>query len=126
MATLNIIIVEDEMITSEYLKDMLEDLGHNVTGIYLRASKALEAVNAHKPDFVLLNFNIKAENSGIWLAEQLREIHNVPYIFMVSYANRSVIEKTTIKHPCGYLLKPIKKQHLATAIQQGREKWKNQ
>ncbi|MFK7953270.1 MAG: LytR/AlgR family response regulator transcription factor [Ekhidna sp.] len=117
MSALNIIIVEDEMITAESIKDMLEDLGYNVMGIYIRATKALEAIKELKPDFALLDINLKGEETGIWLAEQLHEEHNIPYVFLTSYGDKATIEKATNTNPYGYLLKPIEKQHLFASIE---------
>jgi DNA-binding LytR/AlgR family response regulator len=117
MSPLNIIIVEDEMITAESIKDMLEDLGYNVIGIYIRATKALEAIVRDKPDFALLDINLKGEETGIWLAEQLQKEHNIPYVFLTSYGDKATIEKATETNPYGYLLKPIEKQHLFASIE---------
>lgn len=117
MSPLRITIVEDEMITAESIKDMLEDLGYEVTGIYIRATKALEAIKKDKPDFALLDINLKGEETGIWLAEQLRKEHNIPYVFLTSYGDKATIEKATQTNPYAYLLKPIEKQHLFASIE---------
>lgn len=117
MTPLKIAIVEDEMITAESIKDMLEDLGYEVTGIYIRATKALEAIKNDKPDFALLDINLKGEETGIWLAKQLHELHNIPYVFLTSYGDKATIEKATETNPYGYLLKPIEKQNLFASIE---------
>lgn len=117
MSPLKITIVEDEMITAESIKDMLEDLGYEVTGIYIRATKALEAIVRDKPDLALLDINLKGEETGIWLAEQLKKEHHIPYVFLTSYGDKATIEKATETNPYGYLLKPIEKQHLFASIE---------
>lgn len=117
MKPLRIAIVEDEMITAESIKDMLEDLGYEVTGIYIRATKALDEIQKDKPDFALLDINLKGEETGIWLADQLRQSHNIPYVFLTSYGDTATIEKATATNPYGYLLKPIEKQHLFASIE---------
>ena len=50
MEPIKILIVEDEMITAESLKDMLEDLGYDVTNIFIRAETALEAIRQEQPE----------------------------------------------------------------------------
>ena len=117
MTPLKIVIVEDEMITAESIKDMLEDLGYEVTGIHIRATKALDAIIRDKPDLALLDINLKGEETGIWLAGQLKKEHNIPYIFLTSYGDKATIEKATETNPYGYLLKPIEKQHLFASIE---------
>lgn len=117
MTPLKILIVEDEMITAESIKDMLEDLGYEVQDIFIRAEKALEAIEQEAPDIALFDIHLKGEKTGIWLAEQVRKSHNFPYIFLTSYGDKDTIEKASQTHPYGYLLKPIEKQHLFASIE---------
>ncbi|WP_370089518.1 LytR/AlgR family response regulator transcription factor [Ekhidna sp.] len=117
MTPIKIMIVEDEMITAESLKDMLEELGYEITGIHIRAEKALEAMEKEQPDFALLDINLKGEKTGIWLAQQLKDNHHIPYVFLTSYGDRITIEKATEVNPYGYLLKPIEKQNLFASIE---------
>ena len=77
MSKLKILIVEDEMITAESISDMLEDLGYEIQGICIRAEKALEQIQVEKPDFALLDIQLKGEKTGIWLAEQIQKDHHV-------------------------------------------------
>ncbi|MEQ9232274.1 MAG: response regulator, partial [Cyclobacteriaceae bacterium] len=101
---LKIMIVEDEMITAESILDMLEDYGYEVTGIHIRAEAALQAIEKEKPDLALLDIHLKGEKTGIWLAEQIRSSHKIPYVFLTSYADKATIEQATETHPFGYLL----------------------
>lgn len=117
MPALKIIIVEDEMITAESIKDMLEALGYNVLGIYIRAITALEEIRALQPDLALLDINLKGKETGIWLAQQLKKDYNIPFIFLTSYGDKATIEKASKTGPYGYLLKPIEKQRLFAAIE---------
>ncbi|SMD31857.1 two component transcriptional regulator, LytTR family [Reichenbachiella faecimaris] len=117
MTALKIMIVEDEMITAESIKDMLEELGYEVVGICMRAETALNAIMSEEPDFALLDVNLKGEKTGIWLAEQLKQKHNIPYVFLTSYGDKKTIEQAAETNPFGYLLKPIDKHHLYAAIE---------
>lgn len=117
MDPVKILIVEDEMITAESIKDMLEDLGYEVQNIFIRAETALEAISKEQPDLALFDIQLKGEHTGIWLAEQVRESFNFPYIFLTSYGDKATIEKASSTHPYGYLLKPIEKQHLYASIE---------
>lgn len=117
MTPLKIMIVEDEMITAESIKDMLEDLGYDVVGICMRAETALDAILSEEPDFALLDINLKGGKTGIWLAEQLHQKFDIPYVFLTSYGDKATIEQATATNPYGYLLKPIDKQHLYASIE---------
>ncbi|MEM7298890.1 MAG: response regulator, partial [Bacteroidota bacterium] len=63
MTPLKILIVEDEMITAESIKDMLEDLGYEVQDIFIRAEKALEAIEQSAPDIALFDIQLKGEKT---------------------------------------------------------------
>lgn len=123
MTPLKIMIVEDEMITAESIKDMLEDLGYEVVGICMRAETALDAILSEEPDFALLDIHLKGEKTGIWLAEQLKQKHNIPYVFLTAYGDKSTIEQATETNPYGYLLKPIEKNHLYASIEVALKKF---
>jgi CheY-like chemotaxis protein len=88
MDPLKIAIVEDEMINAETLRDMLEDSGYEVTGTYMRAKKALEAFEQDPPDFALLDIQLKGEETGIWLAQQIRDRFVFPFIFLTSFGDK--------------------------------------
>lgn len=117
MTPLKIMIVEDEMITAESIKDMLEELGYQVVGICMRAETALDAILSEEPDFALLDVNLKGDKTGIWLANQLKELHNIPYVFLTAYGDKATVEQATESNPYGYLLKPIDKHHLYASIE---------
>jgi len=51
----DVLIVEDEWLIAEELKDQLEDLGHNPIGPALSCSAALELLKAAKPDVAILD-----------------------------------------------------------------------
>ena len=105
------------MITAESIKDMLEDYGYEVMGIHIRAENALRAIEQEKPDLAILDIHLKGEKTGIWLAEQIRANHQIPYIFLTSYADKKTIEEAAETAPYGYLLKPIEKQHLFATVE---------
>lgn len=111
------------MITAESIKDMLEDLGYDVQNICIRAEKAWEAIQKEQPDLALFDIQLKGEKTGIWLADQVRNNYDFPYIFLTSYGDKATIEKAAKTHPYGYLLKPIEKQHLYASIEVALKKY---
>jgi len=110
-------VVEDEMINSEALCDMLDELGYDIFGQYMRAEKAWEAFEQEQPDFALLDIRLKGEKDGIWLASQIKSQFSFPYIFLTSYGDKQTIESAAKTNPYGYLMKPVEKQNLHGAIE---------
>ncbi|MEP5614166.1 MAG: response regulator [Cyclobacteriaceae bacterium] len=116
MGPLKILIVEDELLVAKPLQILLEELGYMVTGIFNNAKSALAEMELNPPDLALLDIQLKSEETGIWLAEQINKNFDLPYIFLTSFDDPETISKATETSPFGYLIKPIKKQHLFAAI----------
>lgn len=115
--TLKVLIVEDEMIIAESISDMLEDLGYEVTNICIRATSALEKIKQSTPDLALFDINLKGDEDGIWLANQLMGLQQFPFIFLTSYGDRKTVDLAIETSPYGYLIKPIEKESLYGAIE---------
>ena len=54
-----ITIVEDELIITEGIKDILHDLGYEVESTHVRAESALEHFETSQPDLALLDISLK-------------------------------------------------------------------
>lgn len=117
MGPLKILIVEDELLIAKPLQILLEDLGYVVNGIFNNAKKALAEIEQNPPDLVLLDIQLKSEETGIWLAGQINKKASLPYIFLTSFDDKETIAEATKTSPFGYLIKPIEKQPLFAAIE---------
>ena len=71
---MDVIIVEDEIVTSLFLEDVLEGLGHSVASTYSHADDLLQRLKSHaKVDLIFMDINIKGSMDGIALAKQIAE-----------------------------------------------------
>ncbi|MEM1359076.1 MAG: response regulator [Bacteroidota bacterium] len=114
---LRILLVEDEFITMDALRMSLEGMGYAIAGDAMRADEALEILAAGQTDLAILDINIKGENSGIWLAERIRERYDIPFIFLTALADKQTIADAARTQPNSYLLKPFVEQDLYAAIE---------
>ncbi|NQE63976.1 response regulator [Caulobacter sp. RHG1] len=85
---LRILIVEDEMTIAMLLEDMIEALGHAVTGLASRLGKALELAAADGFDLAILDVNLDGRSSSP-VAQLLRE-RGVPFFFATGYGRSGV------------------------------------
>lgn len=116
---LNILIVEDEAIIAEDLKESLQGLGYNVAGVAASYDEAMELLKREKPDFVMLDIILDGPKDGIALAADIREEYGIPFIFLTSHADRATVERAKAVKPSGYLLKPFEEDDLYSAIEIG-------
>ena len=64
---MNIYIVEDELFHLEDLKITVESLGHRCVGHAADPFDALEGIDQHEPDVVLIDVHLQGKQAGIAL-----------------------------------------------------------
>lgn len=115
--SLKILIVEDEAITAESLKQNLQRLGYTVVGIANNALDAIDFLSNKTIDLAILDIQIQGNKNGIWLADYIQENHTIPYIFLTGFGDEHTAKKALAKKPSGYLLKPFSRQNLMVTIE---------
>lgn len=111
-----IMVVEDEWIIANDIKNCLIDLGYMVTAIAATGQEAVEKAVADKPDLVLMDIMLKGEMNGIEAAKEIRKVQTTPVIFLTAYDNQYLVEQAKQTENYGYLLKPFKDRELHIAI----------
>ena len=117
MNTQRILIVEDEFIIAQNLKQILVELGYAVSGHAFDAAEALEILQKGETDLALLDINLGAGMDGIALAAQIRLDFALPFIFLTSHSDKQTIERAKAVHPSGFLVKPFKRSEIFPAIE---------
>ncbi len=112
----NILIVEDELLIAEDIKTTIEELGHNVIAIVVRANKAIKILNSQKVDLILLDITIKGGLNGIDLAEIVNQQFKIPFIYLTSHADPKTVNEAIKTAPQGYVVKPYSNSDLYTSI----------
>lgn len=119
-----IMVVEDEYVVSLDLKNMLEDLGHQVVATVARGEDVVPTAHQYQPDMVLMDIRLAGKTTGTEAAQQLREVMDVPVIFLSAYSDDSVLEQAEKACPYGYLVKPFERRELAATIRMAAVKHK--
>jgi DNA-binding NtrC family response regulator len=110
-----ILIVEDEFIIADVLSNILITAGYAVCGIADSAAEALEMINGHHPEFVLLDIYLKGKQTGIDLAHHLAE-KNIPFIYISANSNQKVLEAAKVTNPYGFVIKPFREKDVLIAL----------
>lgn len=118
MNTLKILIVEDEILIAEMIKDYLEEVHHEVTDIAISYEEALQSYTLQKPQLILLDIRLYGHKSGIDFAQYLLSTGDkTPIIYLSSQYDQRTLSQALDTHPYGYLTKPIRKESLWTSIE---------
>jgi PAS domain S-box-containing protein len=117
MANERILIVEDEIITADDIRESLLDMGYSVPGIVSSGEKAIEKLEEDNPDLVLMDIMIMGEMDGIETANQIRSRFNIPVVYLTAYSDKEIMERAKISEPFGYILKPFNERELKINIE---------
>ena len=117
MKKIRVLIVEDEFITLDTLRDELEEIGYEISGDAMKAQEALEILEQGDTDIAILDIHLKGSESGIWLAKQIRKRYQIPFIFLSAFSDSQTIAEAAETQPSSYLVKPFTQADLYTAIE---------
>lgn len=117
MTEREILIVEDERLVAEDLKDALEEMGYEVIGIIDEGEKAIEKAGEKEPDLVLMDIVLKGDMDGIEAADEIKSELNIPVIYLTAYADDKRLERARTTEPYGYIVKPYRKRELHSNIE---------
>lgn len=112
-----IIIVEDDEITALNLKLSLQKYDYTIISICDNAIQARENIDAFKPDILIIDISLQDSNDGIELGKVVKEHYAIPFIYLTSYSDDTIISEAIKTEPYGYIVKPFDPSSLHATIQ---------
>lgn len=110
-----ILIVEDEVIAAEYLKDTLERQGWVVVDIVDNGVDAIRSVKKYSPNLVLMDIMINGPKSGCEVGIDIKKISDCSIVFTTAYSDDEMISYAMDIKADGYIMKPYNiKEVIAT------------
>ena len=108
-----ILIIEDERITAEDIKEMLQEVGYEVCKIATTFREAVKIAEKEKPDLAVVDIALgKDRTGGIRAAEEISSKLQIPIIYLTAYSDSKTFEEAKISEPFTYLTKPINENEL--------------
>jgi CheY-like chemotaxis protein len=111
LSGLRVLVVEDEMMVSMLIEDMLGDLGCTVVGPAARLDEAMELANAGELDCAVLDVNLGGQPI-FPLADVLRE-KGKPFAFATGYGDAGLRD---VDRGTPVLQKPFRESDLARVL----------
>lgn len=112
----DVLIIEDEPIISLDLQDLVEDLGHTVSGIARTHAEALSLVSERVPGLVLADIQLADGSSGLDAVNEMLGSFEVPVVFITAYPDRLLTG--TRPEPTYLITKPFKGETVKAVISQ--------
>lgn len=111
-----IVIVDDEVLIAEFLKDELTALGYTNIRLAHHKSQALKVITDFNPDLILLDIRMKSEREGIEIAEEINQSFQIPFVFITAHSDKEIIQQALSTKPLSYLTKPFKQMDVYAVV----------
>lgn len=112
---MKILIVEDQVLIANHIKNILEDGGFQNVEMAFKLNEATEKLNEFSPNLILLDINVEGQNSGIDWAEE--NVKNAKIIFITGQSEIKTMQKALRTNPIAYLTKPVKEIDLLATLE---------
>ena len=113
----HIFIVEDEVITQRYLREILEQYDVHVSGCFDSAEDVIEALKTIDCDMILMDININGPTDGIQLAKTILQAYRLPIVFISAYSDDETLEEVLELSPYGFITKPFSSKEVHVTLQ---------
>jgi two-component system chemotaxis response regulator CheY len=118
MRACKVLVVDDSLITVRKISQILEDLGHTVTGYALNGIDAIEKYRELKPDLVTMDITLPDIN-GIQVVQNILAFDKSTLIIMItSHGQEQMVIDSIDAGAKGYVMKPVKPDILRDTIEQ--------
>src|SRR6185436_2352686 len=111
-----VVIAEDEALIRLDLAEMLGEEGYDVVGQAGDGQRAVELVEEHRPDLVVLDVKMP-KLDGISAAERIAAQRIAPVVILTAFSQRDLVERAREAGAMAYLVKPFQKKDLVPTIE---------
>ncbi len=118
---MKILIVEDEPLVALMLEEYIEELGHIVVGKCDRVVDVYPMLEESAPDLLMVDIELKGEESGIDLGNQLNKL-KVPFVYLSNLQDLNTFNKAASTNPLSNIPKPVDRIRLRNTLFELEEK----
>ena len=112
-----ILLVEDDFLNRRLSKKILKEKGYNVFEAK-NAEIAIDILKKEPIDLAILDINLgDGERDGISLGQHIRDMFQIPFIYLTAYENAQIISDAILTSPYSYLTKPFKNSDLIASVE---------
>jgi len=113
---LRALIVEDEILIAEELRDRLTRLGFSVIAAVDTAEEGIAIATRERPDLVLMDIRLRGTKDGVQAAKEIRQQVDVPIVYVTAYSDPLTVDRARETEHDGYILKPFHRRELQSTI----------
>ena len=114
---LRALIIEDETLIAEELRERLSRLGITVIAAVSSGEEGVEIATRERPDLVLMDIRLSGDKDGVQAAKEIRERVDVSIVYLTAHSDRLTIERANRTDHDGFILKPFLRRELQSTIE---------
>lgn len=111
-----VLIVDDDFLIAEYLREVVEDAGCRVCATAATAEDAVAEALRFKPDVVLMDVRLRGHGDGVDAAIRIHTRLGTPVVFITGSNEPETMRRIHADHPRGILVKPILPEQLVASL----------
>lgn len=112
-----VMIIEDEPLIAMDIRNIVQDMGHTVTGIAPTRREALKLGEGVRPDLILADIQLADNSSGIdAVNDLLAALGDVPVVFITAFPDRLLTGERP--EPAFLITKPFTQEQVRSAVSQ--------
>lgn len=111
------LIVEDEALIAEELRERLSRLGFLVIGSVDSAEEGIAIATRERPELVLMDIRLKGQKDGVQAAKEIRLQVDVSIVYLTAHSDRATVERAKQTDHDGFILKPFHRRELQSTIE---------
>jgi CheY-like chemotaxis protein len=115
---LRVLIVEDERLIAEDLKEVMNGAGYQVVGIFSSGEEAVQNIIDTNPELILMDIRLKGSLDGIHTAITIHKtIKEIPIVFLTAHSRNQYPDLDLLQSSSFiYVTKPFQNETLLRSI----------
>jgi len=112
-----ILVVEDEQVVAEDIRQALNDLGYATPRTAATAAEAFQRAARFKPHLILMDIKLKGGTDGIAAGSEIRRRLGIPVVYITSLSDDATLARAAETGPYGFLVKPFDEGELRAVLE---------
>lgn len=117
MIPLKILILEDNVIVANDIKNIIKKAGHKQPEVCHSYIDALRIMMEEPIDLALVDIELNEEKSGIDFVNQVNKSMPIPIVYLTSHSDDEKFKEASKTNPANYILKPFHSKGLVFQIE---------
>jgi len=123
MDSLQVLLIEDDLLTATDIKQALQRAGHRILAIARTYTEAIAAVKQQWPDLIIPDIRLEGSSAdGVDTVEALLLRQSIPVIFLTANSEEETVSRARLTRPAAFMLKPFRRRELIIQVELAYER----